>query len=46
MIGRPPMAYTSLIEFAAATRPKVRASSTTGVMKSAVEMTARSPSRR
>ena len=44
MIGMPPMAYTSLIELAAAIRPKMRGSSTTGVMKSAVETMARSSS--
>ncbi len=42
--GRPPMAYTSETLLAAATRPQVRASSTTGVMKSAVDTIARSSS--
>ena len=39
--GLPPMAYTSDTELVAAMRPQVRASSTTGVMKSAVSTRAR-----
>ena len=46
VIGLPPMAYTSLREFAAAICPKVNGSSTMGVMKSTVWMMARSSVRR
>ncbi len=44
--GSPPTAYTSDSALAAAIRPKVTASSTTGVKKSAVATTARSPEMR
>jgi hypothetical protein len=44
VIGLPPIAYTSLKEFAAAICPKEYGSSTTGVKKSVVNITALSSS--
>ena len=40
MIGRPPMAYTSLIALVAAMRPKSKGSSTMGMKKSVVAIKA------
>ena len=38
--GLPPIAYTSLIAFAEAIRPKLKGSSTIGIKKSVVEISA------